>query len=79
MKSLIRLLLIICGISTNIYTISLLHGSVNTFVLMFLGISNMLALTWAVVLREVFGWDRTPCCEHEENKDAVYTEGVKDE
>ncbi len=57
MKSLIRLLLIICGISTNIYTISLLIDSINIGLLLFLAISNTLALTWAVVLREVFGWD----------------------
>lgn len=71
MKSLIRLLLIICGMSTNIYTLYLLHDSINILLQMFLVISNTLALTWAVILREVFGWDRTPCCEHEELNDVV--------
>lgn len=57
MKSLIRLLLIISGIGTNIFTLSLIHDQVSMIFAMFLGISNTLALTWAVTLREVFGWD----------------------
>ncbi len=75
MKSLIRLLLIFCGIATNLYTMYLIHDSISIPLQMFLGISNMLALTWAVVLREVFGWDRTPCCEHQELNDAHQKDG----
>lgn len=57
MKSIIRFLLIFCGIGTNMFTISLIHDEVGLLFGMFIVVSNTLALTWAVVLREVFGWD----------------------
>ncbi len=59
MKSFIRLLLIISGISTNLFTASLIVDEFGYFISAFLVVSNMLALTWAVVLREVFGWDNS--------------------
>lgn len=57
MKSFIRSLLITSGVVTNIYTISLIHDQVNMFFGLYLVISNTLALTIAVLLREVWGWD----------------------